>query len=353
MTNRLDKISMFVKRNFLASLLGSAAIYIFFDILIGVLNNWIPEQFGFRNVIMAWLTVIIIIFVAIFILYYREEKIKKDIIAKPTYEPLQERYKGLIVSISLISEPKEEIKEAIDNIRDEYLFNWDDVPGNDTEKLLSFLKDECDISWSENVEINKSTDDKMILITGGKNSVKIVIDKEGGKGSIHLSDGYIYNLEVKVEMGKLKIYVIDKGLYKIFKIRGIGQTFRAIKHHCGALEKCWMLCSGDVEVSKELVKHFTNKFSKKTVQVEPITLIKLNNIEEIYKKIDHIYREMIKKNGFDETDMIADLTGGTVIISCAMIFACLSPQRDMEYVEQKTYNLIKIKENVSEIVFKR
>ena len=353
MTGGLDKFKSFIKRNLVASILGSAIIYIFFNMLMDALNDWIPEQFGFRNVIMAGLALIIILFVAIFVLYYREDKIKKDIIAEPTFEPLQERYKGLIVSISLVREPKEQIMEAIDKIRDEYLFSWDDIPGKDSEKLLSFLKVECDVSWSENAEINKSTDGKIILITVGENSVKIVIDKEGGKGFIHLSDGYIYNLEVKVEMGKLKLYVIDKGLYKIYQVRGIGQTFRAIKHHCGALEKCWMLCSGDVKESEELVKHFTKKFSKKTVQVEPIPLIELNNIEEIYKKVDHIYREMIKKNRLDETDVIADLTGGTVIMSCAMIFACLSPQRDMEYVEQKTYNLIKIEENVSEIVFKR
>ena len=66
-----------------------------------------------------------------------------------------------------------------------------------------------------------------------------------------------------------------------------------------------------------------------------------------------VLNEFCPEAGLDETDVIADLTGGTVIMSCAMIFACLSPQRDMEYVEQKTYNLIKIKENVSEIVFKR
>lgn len=352
MTGILDKLNSFRKRNPKASILVSIVI-LFFTMLTGILSNWIPEQFGFRNVIMTGLVVIIILVVAIIILYSREENIKKNLIAEPTSEPLQERYKVLIVSISLIREPKEKIMEAIDNIRDEYLFSWDDVPGKDSEKLLSFLKDDCDASWSENVEITKSTDGKMILITESENSVKIVIDKEGKKGSIHLNDGYIYNLEVKVEMGKLKIYVINKGLYKIFQVRGIGQTFRAIKHHCGVLEKCWMLCSGDVKESQDLVDYFTKKFSKKTVQAETIPLIELNNIEGIYKKLDYIYAKMIKEVDLDETDVIADLTGGTVIMSCAMIFACLSPQRDMEYVEQKTYNLIKINENVSEIVFKR
>ena len=234
----------------------------------------------------------ILLFAIIFVIYYREEKIKKDLIAEPTSEPLQERYKGLIVSISLIWEPKEKIMEAIDNIRDEYLFSWDDVPGKDSKKLLSFLKDDCDTSWSENLEITKSNDGKMILITEGENSVKVVIDNEKEKGSIHLNDGYIYNLEVKVEMGKLKIYVINKGLYKIFQVRGIGQTFRAIKHHCGVLEKCWMLCSGDVKESQDLVDYFTNKFSKKTVQAKPIPLIDLNNIEEINKKLHCIYKEI-------------------------------------------------------------
>lgn len=353
MIKRLHKIRLFIKRNIVASVLYLFVIFMLINFLIVPIYYWFLEKFGIINTMIAAIVVVSILSVAINFMYFRDQRIREDIKANPITESLQERYKGLIVSISLISEPKEQIKEAIDNIRDEYLFSWDDVPGKDSEKLLRFLKDDCAESWSEYAEIKKSADDKIILITNGNKSVKIVIDKEVGSGYLQLSDGYIYNLLLKEEMIEQKIYVIDKGLYRIYQVRGIGQTFRAIKHHCGELIECWMLCSGDVEDSKELVEHFTKKFSKKTVQIEPIPLDNTNNIEEIFEKINTVYAEKIRAIGLEETDVIADLTGGTVIMSCAMIFACLSVKRDLEYVEQKTYNLKKIEENVSELIHKR
>ena len=57
-------------------------------------------------------------------------------------------------------------------------------------------------------------------------------------------------------------------------------------------------------------------------------------IEEVSNKINTAYAEAVKKYDLNETDVIADLTGGTAIMSCAMILSCLSIRRDMEYVLQ-------------------
>ena len=352
MTDPSNEFSRFIKRNPVARIISTFIINILIlTILLVILYEWIILQFGFLYTALAIVILSIILTFLLYVLFNREIKIKEEILQIPSIEPLGDKYKGLIISVSLIREPKEQIMQSIKNIKDEFLFSWNEVPGPDSNKLLSFLINECDVSLSENVVITKSVDSKTIFITEDENIVKIVIDKDGKTGSIILNDGYIYNLELKMEKDKSNIYVIDKGLYKIFKVRGVGQTFRAIKHHCGKLEKCWMLCSGDVEDSQELVDHFINKFSKNTAKAKPIPLDNPNNIIDVYNKIDMIYTKEIKVINLDETDVIADLTGGTALMSCAMIFACRSPKRDLEYVEQNTYNLNKIKENVAEIEF--
>jgi preprotein translocase subunit SecY len=76
-----------------------------------------------------------------------------------------------------------------------YLFSWDDVPGNDSERLLRYLKDAHNIDWAESVEICKSDEGKTIRIFKNENSVEIMIDEKKEKA------------KVKKEHDKLNIYV--------------------------------------------------------------------------------------------------------------------------------------------------
>ncbi len=88
------------------------------------------------------------------------------------------------------------------------LFNWDDVPGNDSVRLIRFLKDDLGIDWAGKAEIGKP-DDKTIYISesphDGK-SAKIVIDEEEGKATLTTNNGITHDLKVKKENGKLNIY---------------------------------------------------------------------------------------------------------------------------------------------------
>ena len=79
-----------------------------------------------------------------------------------------------------------------------YLFNWDDILGNDDEKkkLRKYLKKDIKISWAENAKITKP-DGKTIKIDKGDNSAKITIDEEAGKATLQVSGGGTHNLIVK------------------------------------------------------------------------------------------------------------------------------------------------------------
>ena len=86
-----------------------------------------------------------------------------------------------------------------------YLFSWDNVPGNDSKKLLRYLHDDHDIIWAESAEIRKSDDGKTLHIFEDENSIEMVIDDMGEKVTLKISDVRTHNLKIKKEKGRLNI----------------------------------------------------------------------------------------------------------------------------------------------------
>jgi hypothetical protein len=90
------------------------------------------------------------------------------------------------------------------------LFSWDNVPGNDSERLIKFLRDELGIKWAENAKIHKPTGTRTIHISNCENSAKIKISKNKREATLKISDNRTpRHLKVKKENGKLKIYYED------------------------------------------------------------------------------------------------------------------------------------------------
>lgn len=87
-----------------------------------------------------------------------------------------------------------------------YMFRWDNVPGDESERLLSYLKDDFGIDWAEGADIHKSDDGKITSITRDDNSAKIRLDKEKGKAELVVKGDKTYELNVKKENGGLIIY---------------------------------------------------------------------------------------------------------------------------------------------------
>jgi hypothetical protein len=114
---------------------------------------------------------------------------------------------------------------AVDSFTKEYLFSWDNVPGNDSERLLKFLRDDFHIDWAEDADISKSNDGK-IHISKDNNSVEIIIDEE--KAALKISDGRTHDLKVKKENGKLNILYTKDKTKKAVIIRTILKQIRGI-----------------------------------------------------------------------------------------------------------------------------
>ncbi|AFY71098.1 hypothetical protein Pse7367_2845 [Thalassoporum mexicanum PCC 7367] len=133
----------------------------------------------------------------------------------------------------------------------------------------------------------------------------------------------------------------------------------AIKHHLqgNKLEHCWIICTNDsFEYAGEMLKklegeqllqsrniHFYYGDNYKPLKEQGLSLLipsnEKDNPNHINKVVNAIYLDANEK-GLEETDLIADYTGGTKSMTAGMILACASPDRRLQYISQSDKNPI-------------
>lgn len=88
-----------------------------------------------------------------------------------------------------------------------YLFSWDNVPGNESNKLRDYLRNDLEIDWLINAQINKIDDNNTIRVFTPNNSVELkLVDN---KNTVLITP-YDIQLKVKEENGKLCIYKVKE-----------------------------------------------------------------------------------------------------------------------------------------------
>ncbi len=92
------------------------------------------------------------------------------------------------------------------NNEDIYLFSWENVPGNDSHGLLSFIKNELRIDGMENAQIINPGKEKPIRVFNNENSVEIMLYNESVCFKTGAGDCQNYDLLVKEENGTHNIY---------------------------------------------------------------------------------------------------------------------------------------------------
>ena len=122
-----------------------------------------------------------------------------------------------------------------------YLFSWDDVPVEDSERrrLLMSLRHKYNIDWAENAEICKSDDGKTIRISKDEKSAEIMIAEKEKEAVLNTSDGRTYPLKVKRENGRLNIYMpkMIPPRFKLPKFLPQYQGMVLVKADPGSLKK--------------------------------------------------------------------------------------------------------------------
>jgi hypothetical protein len=58
------------------------------------------------------------------------------------------------------------------------LFSWDDIPGNDSERLVNHLVKDLKIDWAKNAESRKTDDRKTINVTKDRNSLELKLERK-------------------------------------------------------------------------------------------------------------------------------------------------------------------------------
>ncbi len=87
-----------------------------------------------------------------------------------------------------------------------YLFNWEDVPGNDNMRILRYLSDDLKIDWVKNAVINKTPDNKIITVSNGEKSLRFELKLEENKVILELDKSGNYEYKLKLDGGNINIY---------------------------------------------------------------------------------------------------------------------------------------------------
>ena len=233
------------------------------------------------------------------------------------------------------------------------------MPGDDKDLLIRHLNKDHVIDWAENAKITKSDANNAISIEARSHeTIKIMIDSEHGKGNLNVGNGKAIALKVKKDGKKLNIYSDAKtdikkiiaeikkndnedNWEKLYDKRGIGPAFKAIKCHIGTLETCWMLYTDQSIEGMKLLEDFISEMGYDFNQ-NPVLIKKPFDIKYIYGIINEIYTNEVRNEGMLQTDVVADITGGTTLMSGAILIARTS-DRDVQYLDQGIYELIDVK----------
>jgi hypothetical protein len=87
-----------------------------------------------------------------------------------------------------------------------YLFSWDEISGNDSGRLIEFLKRNYNIDWVETAKIEK-IDDRTIIISNEKKSLLLKLNNKKTIVNLIIDDVRTDVFIAKIESDKLNIYV--------------------------------------------------------------------------------------------------------------------------------------------------
>jgi hypothetical protein len=88
----------------------------------------------------------------------------------------------------------------------QYMFSWNEIPGEDNEILVKFLTQKFGIDWVKTAEIEKIDDDKTIKVSTEKNSLSLKLNDKKTEVILEIDDGRSNNFIAKLENDALNIY---------------------------------------------------------------------------------------------------------------------------------------------------
>ena len=97
----------------------------------------------------------------------------------------------------------------ISSMDDTYLFSWDEIPGEDSDRLIEFIEQKFGIGWIKTANIEKMDDVRTIRVSTEKNSLSLKLNREQTKAVLTIDNVITDPFIAKMENGKLNIYDND------------------------------------------------------------------------------------------------------------------------------------------------
>lgn len=95
---------------------------------------------------------------------------------------------------------------------DAYLFSWNNVPVNESEsqRLISYLQNDLNISWVGNAQIVKTNNNETIQVFTPENSLELRLENDKSTILTTIDSDTYYYFQIKKENGKICVYRIDE-----------------------------------------------------------------------------------------------------------------------------------------------
>jgi len=87
-----------------------------------------------------------------------------------------------------------------------YLFDLNEIPGNDSEKLLEHLEQNCGIDWAKTANIEKINNGKVLKVSTDTNNLTLKLNDEKTRLYLNINGGQTDEFIVKMKDGELKTY---------------------------------------------------------------------------------------------------------------------------------------------------
>lgn len=87
-----------------------------------------------------------------------------------------------------------------------YVFNWDEIPGKDSERFLEFLTQNFGIQWVKTAKITKFDEGKTLKVSTEKASISLKLNDKETEFILEIDDLRTNKFIAKLENRKLNIY---------------------------------------------------------------------------------------------------------------------------------------------------
>jgi hypothetical protein len=118
---------------------------------------------------------------------------------------------------------------------------------------------------------------------------------------------------------------------------------RAVEYHvqAGTLQEIWLLSSPDSAATMQLLMRYLSSKYGNQIKIHCKSPIMEYDYEQLFQVSDQIFRE----SPYKEELLVADITGGTKMMSVAIAMACISPKRRMQYIDMASQNPVRLDVN--------